>query len=74
MFTNLPSSCTIKIYTILGELVDTVEHGGDTQTSSGFAFWNMRTRNDQFIAPGVYLYHAETPDGHETAGRFLVIK
>jgi hypothetical protein len=74
MFTNLPSNCTIKIYTILGELVDTVEHGGDSQTSSGYAFWSMRTRNDQFIAPGVYLYHAETPDGHETVGRFLVIK
>lgn len=74
MFTNLPSNCTINIYTLLGELVDTVEHGGDSQTSSGYAFWNMRTRNDQFIAPGVYLYHAETPDGHETVGRFLVIK
>ncbi len=74
MFTNLPSACTIKIYTILGELVDTVEHGMDGQTSEGFAFWNMRTRNDQFIAPGVYLYHAETPDGHESLGRFLVIK
>ena len=74
MFTNLPSACTIKIYTILGEHVDTINHGGDTQTSSGQVFWNMRTRNDQFIAPGVYLYHAETPDGHETVGRFLVIK
>jgi len=74
MFTNLPSNCTIKIYTLVGELVDTVEHGGDSQTSSGYAFWDMRTHNDQFIAPGVYLYHAETPDGHETVGRFLVIK
>lgn len=74
MFTNLPSNATIKIYTLIGELVDVVEHGGDNQTSSGYAFWDMRTRNDQFIAPGVYLYHAETPDGHETAGRFLVIK
>lgn len=74
MFTNLPSKCTIKIYTLLGEWVETVEHGGDGQTSTGQAFWNMRTHNDQFIAPGVYLYHAETPDGHETVGRFLVIK
>ncbi len=74
MFSNLPSACTIKIYTLLGEHVDTVEHGGDGQTSQGYAFWDMRTRNEQFIAPGVYLYHAETPDGDETLGRFLVIK
>ncbi len=74
MFSGLPSVCTIKIYTLLGEHVDTIEHGGDGQTSEGYTFWDMRTRNDQFIAPGVYLYHAETPGGHETLGRFLVIK
>ncbi|NQV14468.1 hypothetical protein HQ531_03340 [bacterium] len=74
MFAQLPSVCTIKIYTLLGEHVDTMEHGKDGMTSEGYAFWDMRTRNDQFIAPGVYLYHAETPDGDETVGRFLVIK
>ena len=74
MFTNLPSRCTIKIYTLTGEYVETVEHGGESQTSAGQVFWNMRTHNDQFIAPGVYLYHVETPDHHETLGRFLVIK
>lgn len=74
MFSNIPSACTIKIYTLLGEHVDTIEHGLENESSAGYAFWDMRTRNDQFIAPGVYLYHAETPDGHETVGRFLVIK
>ncbi|MCF6237964.1 MAG: hypothetical protein L3J79_03985, partial [Candidatus Marinimicrobia bacterium] len=74
MFSNLPSVCTIKIYTILGEPVDTIEHGETGQTSEGYVFWDMRTRNEQFIAPGVYLYHAKTPDGDETLGRFLVIK
>ena len=34
----------------------------------------MRTKNDQIIAPGVYLYYAKTPDGDEATGRFLVIK
>jgi hypothetical protein len=74
MFTNLPSQCVIKIYTLAGEFVDELSHGDGSQTSSGQAFWDMRTRNDQFIAPGVYLYHVETPEGHETLGRFLVIK
>lgn len=74
MFTNLPADCTIRIYTVNGQLVDTVEHGQESQTSNGFVFWDMRTRNNQFIAPGVYLYHVETPGGDETLGRFLVIK
>ena len=29
---------------------------------------------DQFIAPGVYLYHVQTRQGDEKLGRFLVIK
>ena len=73
MFSNIPSRCTIRIYTTIGEHVDTIEHGEDVP-GDGFAFWDMRTRNDQFIAPGVYLYHVETPEGDETTGRFLVIK
>ena len=85
MFSRLPSRCTIRIYTLVGELVDTINHGvdnsgndveedGEQDSSKGYVFWDMRTKNDQFIAPGVYFYHAETPDGHETLGRFLVIK
>lgn len=69
-FNNLPQQCTIKIYTLVGEHVATVVHDSPT----GYEFWDMRTRNDQFIAPGVYLYHAHTPDGYEALGRFLVIK
>lgn len=73
MFANVPSRCTIRIYTVLGEHVDTIEHGEDV-AGAGYAFWDMRTRNEQFIAPGVYLYHVETPVGDEATGRFLVIK
>jgi len=69
-FNNLPDQCTIRIYTLAGDWVATVEHNGNT----GYEFWDMRTHNDTFIAPGVYLYYAETPDGHTKVGRFLVIR
>ncbi|NOZ08050.1 MAG: hypothetical protein GXO91_04120 [FCB group bacterium] len=69
-FRNLPDRCTIKIYTLAGERIATVEHNAPT----GYEFWNMRTRNDQFIAPGTYLYYAATADGYSTQGRFLVIR
>jgi len=69
-FNHLPDQCTIKIYTLVGDLIATVEHDSPT----GYEFWNMRTKNDQFIAPGVYLYYAKTPSGDENTGRFLVIK
>jgi len=74
MFNNLPSRCSIRIYTLVGDHIATIEHGNGNGTSEGYSFWDMRTRNDQFIAPGVYLYHVSTPAGDETLGRFLVIK
>lgn len=69
-FNHLPNACTIMIYTLLGEHVATVNH----DSPAGYEFWDMRSKNDQFIAPGVYLFHASTPDGDEMTGRFLVIK
>ncbi|MFC1484035.1 hypothetical protein ACFL6Q_03165 [Candidatus Neomarinimicrobiota bacterium] len=69
-FTNLPSKCTIKIFTLVGEQVATIDHLPDRD----YEFWDMRNHNDQFIAPGVYLYAITTPGGDKALGRFLVIK
>ncbi|NQV37133.1 MAG: hypothetical protein HQ509_03895 [Candidatus Marinimicrobia bacterium] len=69
-FNHLPDQCTIKIYTLVGDHIATVNH----DDPNGYAFWDMRTKNDQFIAPGVYIFYAKTPDGGEATGRFLVIK
>ncbi len=69
-FNHLPQQCTIRIYTLAGERVATVEHNDMT----GYEFWDMRTSGDQFVAPGVYLYHVKADGGWETTGRFLVIK
>ena len=69
-FNHLPDQCTIRIFTLTGEPVATLHHNDLT----GYEFWDMRTYNDQFIAPGVYLYHAFTQSGDKALGRFLVIK
>jgi hypothetical protein len=69
-FTNLPSECTIKIFSLAAAHVATIHH----TSGLGYLFWDMRNHNDQFIAPGVYLYAITTPDGDKALGRFLVIK
>jgi hypothetical protein len=70
-FVNLPSQSIIRIYSVSGVLVQVLYHndatGGGTQT------WNLRNRNNQFVASGVYFYHVETPDGKKKVGRFTVI-
>ncbi len=71
-FINLPSECTIRIFTINGELVNTIEH--KTNGASGTAYWNMLSKDNLAIAYGVYYYHVEAPGIGEKTGKFAVIK
>lgn len=71
-FINLPPKCTIKIFTLRGYLVDTVEH--DSPINNGSESWNMLSKDAMEIAYGVYLFHIETPSGESTVGKFAVIK
>lgn len=70
-FVNLPPQAMIRIYSVSGILVDVVEH--DDPSFGGEAIWDVRNRNDQFVASGVYFYHLETPEGLERIGRFTVV-
>lgn len=78
-FTNLPNRCTIRIFTISGELVKTIEHNSDGGNSAiensqgGAAYWDLITNSERQIASGVYIYHIESEVG-EKVGRFAVIR
>ena len=69
-FTKLPEKCTIKIYTLTGEHIRTLEHN-DTFTSS--EFWDLRTSNNQEIAPGLYVFTVEA-QGKKHISKFAVIR
>ena len=70
-FVNLPSECIIRIYSLSGVLVQVLlfhDATGGAETT-----WNLRNRNNQFVASGVYFYHVETPDGKSKIGRFTLV-
>jgi hypothetical protein len=71
MFVNLPPRATIRIYTVTGVLVDIVNH--DDQAGGGRAVWDVRNRNNQFVASGVYFFHVVTPDGEQHVGKFTIL-
>ncbi|NOZ74749.1 MAG: hypothetical protein GXO90_05145 [FCB group bacterium] len=71
-FIHLPQVCTIRIYTIAGEHVKTLEHAGDLY--DGTESWDLLSKDQFDIAPGIYIYHVETPDGQERVGRLAIIK
>ena len=71
-FINLPSQCTIKIFTLSGYLVNTIHH--DDVYENGTKSWNMLSRDNLEISYGVYLYHIDAPGIGEHTGKFAVIK
>ena len=71
-FIHLPPKCTIKIFTLRGYLVDTLEH--DSPINDGTESWDLLSKDDMDIAYGVYIFHVETPTGESMVGKFAVIK
>ncbi len=69
-FRNLPPKCTIRIYTITGELIAKIEK----DDPKNYVTWNMLTFEAQEIAYGVYIYHVDAPGIGTKIGRFAVIK
>jgi hypothetical protein len=69
-FVNLPANCIIRIYSSSGVLVSLLEH--HTATGGGAEDWNVRNRNNQVVASGVYFYHIEAGDARRI-GRFTIV-
>ena len=87
-FTKVPyneetnEGSTITIYTITGEKVYSwqsleVPPGNDPSVAPGEdnynTWWDLRTVNNQEVAPGLYLYTVEH-DGKTFVGKFAVVK
>ena len=76
-FTNLPQKCKISIFSLSGELIFEINHNNQL---SGNEWWDLRTINNQEIAPGLYLYHIQNIDLYsgnaldEAVGKFAVIR
>jgi hypothetical protein len=83
-FTHLPNECTIRIYTVAGDLVKVIRHT-DTRTKpldqAGTETWDFTNESPgstgaavsgQLIASGVYIYHVESKVG-EAVGKLAVI-
>ena len=71
-FINLPVKCTIRIYTVRGHLVKTLEH--DATLDNGQEPWDLISKDGMEISFGVYVYHVDAPGIGERIGRFAIIK
>jgi len=74
-FANLPPKCTIKIFTIDGDRVRTLEHDTDiTDPTYSHQRWDLINRNYQRIVSGLYYWTVETPDGDTQMGKLVIIR
>ncbi|MEE9441507.1 MAG: hypothetical protein V3V99_02420 [candidate division Zixibacteria bacterium] len=73
-FANLPPVCSIRIYTIDGDLVRYITHfhpegGPGSQEET----WNVISRNTQAITTGIYIWHVRSDMGEQT-GKLVIMK
>lgn len=75
LFLNVPSKCTIRIFTESGDLVKVIDHEG-----SGDASWgnipeeHSATETGQIVVSGIYIAFIETPDGKSTIRKFIIVR
>ncbi|MBN1352773.1 T9SS type A sorting domain-containing protein [candidate division KSB1 bacterium] len=69
LFINIPLKCTLKIFTLTGDLVKTIEHDDGTTEQA----WNQVSDDNQLIYSGVYIYHIQSDMGNRV-GKFVVIR
>jgi hypothetical protein len=71
-FINLPAQCQIKIFSLAGDLVNTINHA---DPSKGYEDWNLTSMIGQAIASGIYLFTVEDQvNGNVQVGKFVIIK
>jgi len=74
-FANLPSChSTIRVFTLAGDLVATIEHDGSD--GNGQASWNLISRSGQAVTSGLYLFTVEPHQGgfERATGKFVVVR
>lgn len=71
-FIHLPNECTIRIYTISGNLVNTITHS--STITDGQESWDLISKDGMDIAFGVYIFHVDAPGIGKKTGKFAIIK
>jgi hypothetical protein len=71
-FINLPQQCEIKVYTLAGDVIQTLRHD---DPNNSFHDWNLTSYNYQAVSSGIYLFTVrDTRTGEIHVGKFVVVR
>ncbi|MFO7448314.1 MAG: hypothetical protein R6W90_18285 [Ignavibacteriaceae bacterium] len=78
-FRNLPERAVIKIFSVSGDLVRTLQHEPDSFGNLfGSASWDQRSDSGLLVAPGLYIYVVESQSegsfGSRASGKLMIIR
>ena len=70
-FLEIPGNCVIRIYTEMGELVETIRHND----GSGDEYWDHTTADRQLVASGLYIAVVRDLDtGQVSKKKFVIVR
>jgi len=73
-FANLPDTATIRIYSLDGDLIRTIEHPDKHLTRySSIVGWDLISRNTQAVVSGIYIWRVDSRLGSQV-GKIVIIK
>jgi hypothetical protein len=77
MFTHLPASGTLRIYSVSGQFLQQIRWTPADLDGTGDLLYNLRTREGTALASGLYIWVITTNVGGQTRtarGKFVVIR
>jgi hypothetical protein len=73
-FANLPPKCTIRLYSLDGDLIREIQHDVDPSNPlANHDTWDLITRNHQLVVSGIYYWAVEDPNGNAQIGKLAII-
>ncbi|NWF90043.1 MAG: hypothetical protein HXY50_11360, partial [Ignavibacteriaceae bacterium] len=72
-FSNLPEEVTIKIYSLSGTLLRTLNQSHKTSPTSPFLNWDLQNENGIRVASGLYLAIVSSPKFGDKVLKFSII-
>ncbi len=73
-FANLPPRCTIRIFSLDGDLIHEAEHDRDpSDYLANHDTWNLINKNMQLVVSGLYYWTVEDDHGHTQIGKLVII-
>jgi len=74
-FANLPPRCTIRIFSLDGDRIKTIEHDMPISDPTYSRHrWDLINRNFQMIVSGLYYWTVDAPDQATQIGKLVILR